>query len=69
VLSPRQETVDGRVEILLEVDPASDPIKGLLRDRRGDTHDFHGWLQLMAAVDTARTIEPERSRSNPKGDR
>jgi hypothetical protein len=48
------------VEIRIEVDPASDPIRGLVRDRNGETHDFYGWLQFMAAVDRARSAEPQR---------
>jgi hypothetical protein len=56
-------SAEPRIEIRLEVDPASDPIQGLLRDRLGETHGFHGWLQLMAAIDEARSIESEQSRS------
>jgi hypothetical protein len=48
------------VEIRLEVDPESDPIRGLVHDRRGARRDFHGWLQLMAAIEAVRTTELER---------
>lgn len=42
----------------LEIDPASDPVAGLVRDRNGRRHDFTGWLQLMAAVEEACLREP-----------
>jgi hypothetical protein len=48
-----------RVEIRLELDPASDPISGELTDGHGETHDFQGWLQLMAEVDRARLVADE----------
>lgn len=46
-----------RIEITLEIEPESDPIVGLLRDGRGERHEFRGWVQLMAAVDGARSPE------------
>jgi hypothetical protein len=58
------------VEIRLEVDPSSDPIRGRLYDRRGEARDFQGWLQLMAALDTARSPEAEHpSQADRKGHR
>jgi hypothetical protein len=51
-----------RVEIRLVVEKAGDPISGTVHDSRGDTRDFLGWLQLMAAVDDARsTLHRDRS--------
>ena len=52
-------TSEARVEMRLEVNPASDPISGLLHDRRGEAHRFQGWLQFMSAVDTALSDDRE----------
>jgi predicted nucleotidyltransferase len=43
-----------RVHLDVAVDLHSDPIHGVLDDRRGTTIDFTGWLELMSAFDTAR---------------
>lgn len=48
-----------RVELRLEVEVTGEPIRGVLHDGRGGTHDFQGWLQLMAAVDSARSQQVE----------
>jgi hypothetical protein len=48
------------VEIRLEVDPATDPISGLIYSPRGDSQAFVGWLQLMSAVETARSHQGGR---------
>lgn len=50
-----------RIAIQVEVEPASDPIRGVARGPRGDAREFLGWVQLMAALEAARTPEAERS--------
>ena len=48
------------------VEPASEPIHGVLNDRVGTTIEFTGWLELMSAFDTARARAPTtRSRPEP----
>jgi hypothetical protein len=55
----RQPDVEAQpVRVALELDTASSPISGRLLNVAGVSHDFHGWLGLMAAVDA------ERARAN-----
>lgn len=54
-----------RTELHLEVDPKSDPITGLLRDRAGRTQPFEGWMQLIAEVERACSLGPGGSRPEP----
>jgi hypothetical protein len=56
---------DQRVQVRLELDASSEPISGSLHDGRGETHDFRGWLQLMAEVDRARLAAAENPHPNP----
>lgn len=62
-----------RLAIQVEVEPDSDPIKGVVSDGTGEVRDFRGWVQLMAAIDAARSIEGARdeesseSRTKAKG--
>lgn len=41
------------VSMTVEVDVATDPISGSLRDGSGPPIAFAGWLELMSAIDTA----------------
>jgi hypothetical protein len=65
--------VVSRAHIELELD-RTDPIGGLLRDGRGDEHEFHGWLALISRLEAARDGNPdpegeERSGTNVKAHR
>jgi hypothetical protein len=42
-------------QVLIEIDPGSDPITGALRQHPvGDRQRFNGWLQLAQALETIR---------------
>jgi len=45
----------------LEVRRAADPIEGCLRSEDGESVPFIGWLELMAAVETARADDDRRA--------
>jgi hypothetical protein len=40
-----------RVHLTLEIDPASDPVTGALRDLAGQNVEFAGWLGFAAALE------------------
>lgn len=44
---------DERVQLVLDVDPAADPIRGALQDTHGHTVEFAGWLGFAAAIEEA----------------
>jgi hypothetical protein len=44
------------VTLVLDVDVAATPITGHLTDAAGAAHVFHGWIGLLALLDTA--LEP-----------
>jgi hypothetical protein len=46
-------TVTGTDRITIELEPG-EPIHGRLLDGQGDVQTFHGWLELCAALETAR---------------
>jgi hypothetical protein len=46
--------------VTLEVDPDSDPIRGIARDERGVEHPFHGWLALAAALEQALDLRGDK---------
>jgi hypothetical protein len=52
---------DDHIEVRLELDRASDPIRGRLFGPDGEGSEFYGWLQFMAAVDAARASATEGS--------
>jgi hypothetical protein len=67
----------GRLRLLLELEPDSDPIRGSLEDQRGQRATFYGWMEFAAAVSAlheARTAEvtpraaPPRGRADETGD-
>jgi hypothetical protein len=37
--------------VVLEVEPASDPIRGIARDRAGTERPFTGWVELATALE------------------
>ena len=43
-------TQPGRVTLELDLDPSSDPIRGLLTDATGTKQEFVGWLGLATAI-------------------
>lgn len=43
----RQEAIAVR----LELEPATDPVRGTLYDERGAAQPFFGWLELASALD------------------
>jgi hypothetical protein len=45
--------------ITLELTPG-EPIQGRVLDTAGAAYDFYGWLELSAAIDSARAL-PQRS--------
>jgi hypothetical protein len=45
----------------IELQPASDPIEGHLADEHGETVSFTGWLELIAAIENARAVAPDRT--------
>lgn len=59
-------TAECHVELRLRVAPADDPIRGLLVDDRGHVQPFHGWMELIAAVDAALEHDPD---PDDRGDR
>lgn len=54
-----------KVELRIEVDPATQPITGSAKRAEGDEHDFVGWTGLMGAID--RLLEQsEQPKENEK---
>jgi hypothetical protein len=52
-------TITGTDRITLELEPG-EPIHGRLLDGNGAVQTFHGWLELCAALETARPhVGPE----------
>jgi hypothetical protein len=46
------------VVVTLELDPSSDPIRGIARDEHGAERPFTGWLGLARALEAALEAEP-----------
>jgi hypothetical protein len=44
-----------RAQIKLEVDRESEPITGVLEDERGERRPFLGWIELISAIEDARS--------------
>jgi hypothetical protein len=59
---PGVVALDRRI-FTLELEPAAEPIAGLLREPGGAEHEFHGWLGLAGALE--RAIEHD-SRQSPR---
>jgi len=53
------------VEVRIQIDPVSEPINGVVRDQDGARRDFHGWLQLMAVVEAARSAGLSETQTQP----
>jgi hypothetical protein len=52
-------TITGTDRLTLELEPG-EPIRGRLFDANGAAQTFHGWLELCAALETARPhVGPE----------
>jgi hypothetical protein len=49
---------DERVQLEMELDPGSDPIRGTLADSEGKPHPFSGWIELAALIERARLTTP-----------
>jgi hypothetical protein len=46
--------------ITLEVDPRSDPIRGIARDELGVERPFRGWVGLASALEQTFDLRDER---------
>jgi hypothetical protein len=46
--------------VWIEVDPASEPIAGVIHDGSGDGRAFAGWLELVALLEATRGAAPGR---------
>jgi hypothetical protein len=59
-------SVGNRLQIRLDLDPGSDPIRGQVQDSHGERFGFVGWLQLIAAVEERRSaaLEPSLARES-----
>jgi hypothetical protein len=44
--------------VWIEVDPASEPIAGVIHDGSGPGRPFAGWLELVALLEAARGPAP-----------
>ena len=42
------------IHLGIEIDPACEPIEGVVRDERGQEQRFTGWLALMSRLDDLR---------------
>ena len=47
--------------VTLEVDPSSDPIRGIARDELGVERPFRGWVGLAAALEQTFDLRGEHS--------
>lgn len=64
------QTAQTERQIVIELDPASEPIAGRLSRPDGLTRPFRGWLELTSLIEAARAgvgsepspAEPERRR-------
>jgi hypothetical protein len=52
------------VRLTLRLDVATEPISGLLEDDRGHAYDFTGLLELVSALDIARTVRHRSPQAN-----
>lgn len=56
--------------VTLEVDPGSDPIRGIARDELGVERPFRGWVGLAAALERTFDLRaedpPDRPRDNER---
>ena len=57
-----------RVQLTLAIDPASDPITGALRDDRGQTVEFSGWLGFAAALEELLSALPRSAAAEEVGE-
>jgi hypothetical protein len=42
------------IRVVIELDPAAEPISGMLTQHDGRTTAFHGWLALTEALEASR---------------
>jgi hypothetical protein len=50
---------EATIQLLIEVDPAAEPITGTLWHSNGTSTTFRGWLALTEAVEARRRIARE----------
>jgi hypothetical protein len=46
------------IRVVIELDPAAEPISGMLTQDDGQTMAFHGWLALTEALEASRHAAP-----------
>jgi hypothetical protein len=70
--APRPAVPSTRIRIILDLDPAADPIGGRLRSERAPATAFSGWLALGRAIDQelawARQTPPPDQALHPQPD-
>jgi hypothetical protein len=49
----------GTAHVMLAVDIDSDPISGLLSNGSGASRPFHGWIELAALIEAARSASSQ----------
>jgi hypothetical protein len=52
--------------VTLELDPSSDPIRGIARDELGVERPFRGWVGLAAALEQTFDLRDEHPASTPR---
>jgi hypothetical protein len=62
----RQAVSTERAALRLDLDLRIEPIGGTVVDQHGQVRDFHGWLQLAAAIEAVRTVGLVGSGDRPK---
>jgi hypothetical protein len=50
------------IHLVLELDPAVEPVRGTVRDEAGHTRTYVGWLALIGALDELRGVRTKESR-------
>lgn len=55
-----------RVHLTLDIDPASEPITGSIRDFAGQSVEFAGWLGFAAALEELLTTGRQRLAAPPE---
>lgn len=64
---------DTHTRLVLELDLAADPVRGIVHDARGDARPFSGWMALTRTIelslDEARRRSAGRDGETPAGSR
>ena len=55
-------TDDQLLHLEVAIEPAGEPIRGMLSDGTGSAIEFTGWLELMSAFENARFRARDRAR-------